>query len=598
MKLTITKSGSIYIQKSVRSGKKVTSRTVKKLGRIQDLMKEMNMTEDEVRSWAKEQKKILEEQEATDQKSLSVTVPVTQIPDNTYPLVDTGYLFLQKVCSALRIDQICRIIAEGRQFKFDLTTIVETLIYDRILHPSSKKRAMELSRTMIEPPDFSSHEVYRALSVLASNMDFILKSLYASSNRVIKRNTDVLYYDCTNYYFEIEQEKGDLRKYGVSKENRPNPLVQMGLYMDADGIPFSMNINPGNQNEIRSVDREEVAKIKRDFGVDHFIYCSDSALAPKSLRKTLTGIPLRCDYVVTQSIKKMSKARQDWAIDPDPDQWWYYWGKNSDGKRQKFRVKFKNIDQSPDNPNIYFRSRWFRDNKADNGVYFDDRYIVTFSPKYKNYQRRLREEHVGRAEKKIKAQGNKPKKRQTDPTRLVKESYLTEEGELAENVQREIDEEKIAEEAKYDGYYCTATSLDWEEGRILGICARRFEIETCFREMKTTLEARPVYLQRDERIKAHFLICYMALLVFRILKKLLEEDFTTTEILDTLRNFRHYDLYGQGYSYAFHKTEVTDALTERLGLDFDKTVLSPAKMEKIIRDSKKEKIVAKNLKNE
>lgn len=579
MKKTITKAGNIYIQKTIRVGKKTTSKTIKKLGNIQTRMEEFNMTREQVLEWVDSQIRELEAQEALSSPTTSITVPIEKASLNSYPLVETGYLFLQKICYELKLDTICQKIVDQRQFHFDFLNIILTLIYNQILHPSSKDRCRQLSQSMIEPPTIHDQEIYRTLSVLAQNQEDFLQDLYWNTNQVIKRNTDILYYDCTNFYCEIEQPKGDLRKYGVSKENRPNPIIQFGLFMDADGIPFTMNVNPGNQNEVKSIDKTTIKKINRDFEVKNFIYCSDSGLATKTIRKAILGLFHQNDYIVTQSIKKMSQEKQQWALNTDEDEWWYYWSTDSKtGKKQKYRLHFSQINQNPENTTRYFKSRWFRNEEG-----FDERFIVTFSPKYKAYLQSLRTSQVERAKKKIKTKG---KKRATDPERLIQENHLTQEGEMAEVVIKAIDYDQIEYEEKYDGFYCVATSLDGEEKKILDLCAKRYDIETCFREMKTYFNARPIYLQRDERIQAHFMICFMALLVFRILKKQLGDQFTSQEILDTLRNFKHYDLFGQGYGYAYSPNLVSESLVATSGLELDKTFIRQLEMKKIIAKSK------------
>ncbi len=580
MKKTITQSGYIYIQKSVRVGNKTTSKTVKKLGNIQDRMEEFNMTREQVLEWVDSQIRQLEAQEALSSPIVSVDIPIEKVPLDSHPLVDTGYLFLQKVCYQLKLDKICQKIADQRQFHFNFLNIILTLIYNQILHPSSKNRCRQLSQFMIEPPTIQDQEIYRALSVLCENQEAFLQALYKNTNQVIKRNTDVLYYDCTNFYCEIEQPKGDLRKYGVSKENRPNPIIQMGLFMDGDGIPFTMNINPGNQSEVKSIDKNTIKKINRDFEVNHFIYCSDAGLATQTIRKAILGLFHQNDYIVTQSIKKMSQEKQQWALNIDDEEWWYYWQTDPrTGKEQKYRLHFSQINQDSENSTRYFKSRWFRNEDG-----FDEQFIVTFSPKYKAYLQSLRAGQIERAEKKIKAKG---KKRPTDPERFIQEKHVTQNGEIANRIMRNIDHDQIEYEEKYDGFYCVATSLDWREEKILKILAQRFDIETCFREMKTYFKARPIYLQKDERIQAHFMICFIALLVFRILKKQLGKEFTSQEILDTLRNFRHYDLFDQGYSYAYSPNRVSEALVEISGLELDKTFIRKEQMKKIIEKSKK-----------
>lgn len=583
MKKTISKSGIIYVQKSVRNGTKVSSKTVKKLGKIDELMTEMNMSRDEVLAWADaEIHKLEQEEQSSSLKQVTVSIPVKDSEIGTRPLKQAGYLFLQKVCYELRLDRICQSIADDRQIRFDFPAIVLCMVYNRILNPSSKRKCRLDSRFLLDPPVIAYQDIYRALDILAENMSDITLSLYKSSNKVVHRNTKILYYDCTNFFMEIEEARGELSQYGVSKENRPNPIVQMGLFLDEDGIPFDMNINPGNQNETLSVNKDTVKRINRDFEVDQFIYCADAGLGSNAIRKAVQGFFKKNDFIITHSIKKMPEHLQNWALDESDSAWWHFWRANPDtGKRERCRIQFKNIDQSSENGTRYFRSRWAK--SADGR---DEHYIVTYCPKYRAYQRAKRNVQVERAYKKAKQEGTKKKKRQTDPSRFIKETHITKDGESAETVVKEIDTDKIEKEERYDGYYCVATTLEWEESEILKVSSQRWEIEDCFRVMKTYFDARPVYLQKDDRIRAHFLICYIALMVFRILQKKLGKRFTCEEILDSLRTFRYYDLYDQGYSYAYEPSEVTRSLAALISPDLNKTYLTKAQMKKILKESK------------
>lgn len=591
MKKTISKSGSLYIQKSVRIGSKVSSRTVKKLGRIDELMKQFNMSREEVLAWADREIEKLEQLEKENpQKSVTITIPVTEAAQGKRPLKQTGYLFLQKVCYELGIDKICAEIAKSRQIHFDFPQIVLTMIYNRVLFPSSKRKCRLDSRFMVDPPVIAEQDTYRSLDILAENMTEILSSLYNNSNRVVKRNTEILYYDCTNFFMEIEHARGELSQYGVSKENRPNPIVQMGLFLDNDGIPFDMNINPGNQNETLSINKKTVSRIHRDFDVDHFIYCADAGLGSSAIRKAIQGVLKKNDFIITHSIKKMPEYLREWALDQSDQTWWFYRKPDSQGVMRTYKILFKDIDQSSENGIRYYRSRWAQTSDGR-----EERYIVTYSPKYHNFQRQKRNEQIQRAHKKLEGQGIKKHKRANDGTRFIKETFITKEGEAAKKVVRETDYEKVAYEEQFDGFYCVATTLEWDEPRILSICAKRWKIEDCFRVMKTNFDARPVYLHRDDRIRAHFLICYMALMVFRILEKKLNRSCTSEELLKALRTMNYYDQFGQGYSYAYEPTELTGQLAQISGLELNKTFLTPARMKKVIRDSKKRKAVATNL---
>lgn len=589
MKKVISPGGHIYIQESFRNGSKVSTRTIKKLGRIDRLMDEFHMTKAEVLAWVDQQLAELEAEKAASPDSVIVKIPSGKAEKGSSPLKDTGYLFLQKICYELKLDKILDDIAQEHQFKFDLCGIALAMIYNRILNPASKRKCRLLSKNMIEPPVIGDQDIYRALDVLEENMNDILLQLYKNSNKVVKRNTRVLYYDCTNFYMEIEEARGELCQYGVSKENRPNPIVQMGLFLDEDGIPFDMNINPGNQNETLSVNQDTVKRITRDFEVDRFIYCADAGLGSSAIRKAVQGYFKNNDFIITHSIKKMPNTLKEWALDQSDQTWWYYWKTNPEtGEKTKYKIRFKNIKQTPDNSTKYFRSRWevTKDGR-------EERYIVTYCPKYKFYLQSKREELVKRAEKKTMNLGLKKRKRQNDCNRYVKETYMTSNGEVAEEVEREIDTEQISKEEIYDGFYCVATTLDWEESEVLDICHKRWQIEDCFRVMKTYFDARPVYLQKDGRIKAHFLICFIALMVFRILEKRMENRFTSTQLLEALRSIKHYDQFGQGYSYAYEVTDVSAALSETFNLELDENILTVGKMKKIIKASKKRTVVSK-----
>ena len=209
--------------------------------------------------------------------------PSKLIDKNIQTSFNVGYLFLQDIYYKLKLDKICNKIAKQYQFKFDLNEILSKLIYSRVLFPASKLKTLELSQRFLEQPNFEYQHIERALPVLCDNMYFIQSELYKNSKEYMKRNNKILYYDCTNYYFEIEEENG-LKQYGKSKENRPNPIVQMGLFMDGNGIPLAFDITPGNTNEQKTLQPLE-EKIINDFECAEFVVCTDAGLASKTNRK-------------------------------------------------------------------------------------------------------------------------------------------------------------------------------------------------------------------------------------------------------------------------------------------------------------------------
>lgn len=407
---------------------------------------------------------------------------------------------------------------------------------------------------------------------MAEESDFIQEELYRNSNFVHPRNKKILYYDCTNYYFEIEQDD-DFRKYGKSKENRPNPIVTMGLFMDADGIPLAFDVFPGNQNEQTTLKPLET-KIIRDFACSEFIFCSDAGLGSKANRR-FNSFGNR-SYVITQSLKKMRGEDRQTALNP-----------------KQFRrlgsdqfIDVSTLDES--DPDIY-ETIFYKEVPVVNGN-MDEIVIVTYSPKYKAYQKRIREQQIARAVKMMEQPGRKRRgKSQNDPTRFIKSTAITEEGEVAGKNIYDLDLERISEEEKYDGFYAVITNLEGDVGEILKINRQRWEIEENFRIMKTDLEARPVYVRREDRIKAHFLTCYISLLVYRLLEKKIGNSYTCNEILSTLRSMQVTLLSKEsGYIPSYRRTHLTDDLHKAFGFHTDYEFISKSTMRSIIKSTKTE----------
>ena len=421
-----------------------------------------------------------------------------------------GYLFLQSVYYGLKMDSICRKIKSRYKFEYDLNAILSDLIYTRVLVPSSKSSSFRTAEQSLEPPTYRLHDVYRALSVLAREMDFIQAEVYKNSFFLGGRNDRILYYDCTNYYFEIEQEDGD-KKYGKSKEHRPNPIIQMGLFTDGDGLPLAFSLFPGNQNEQKSLKPLET-KILQQFGCEKFIYCSDAGLASEDNR-AFNHMGQR-SFIVTQSIKKLPAEDRTWALDRNG-----FKRLSDDASMDITKLSEDDKDQ------LYYKDEPFTTKKLH------QRLIITYSPKYAAYQKAVRAEQIARAEKMV-ANGTlkKQRKNPNDPARFVNKIAATEEGEKAK-IHYYLDLDKLAEEEMYDGLYAVCTDLlDDDVADILKVSEGRWQIEDCFRTMKTDFEARPVYLTREDRIKAHFLTCFLSLLHFRLLKRSLKDAYTTEQL--------------------------------------------------------------------
>ena len=573
MNLHITKSKnaeSFYIAKSyVKSNGTTSSVIVRKLGTLAELLPEHGPTRDDVIAWCKEECRLetLKYKEEKKEKSVQITFHADrQLDYNDKKLFQGGYLFAQSVYYKLQLNKTCRKIKSRHKYEYDLNAILSDLIYNRILNPQSKLSAYKVAQNYLETPSYELHDVYRALSVLAEESDFIQAEVFKNSSFVTKRNTGILYYDCSNFYFEIEQEDGD-RKYGKSKEHRPNPIVQMGLFIDGDGIPLAFSIFPGNQNEQTSLKPLE-SKILQQFGCDKFIYCSDAGLASQSNRN-FNHMGKRA-FIVTQSIKKLCKEDKELALNEKD------FRRLSDHKKVDL-----NSLEGDETDQLYYKEIPYTSGNLD------QRLIITYSPKYAAYQRSIREAQVERAKAMIQSGSyKKNRKNPNDPARFIDKLAATKDGEAAD-IHYYLDEEKVSEESRYDGLYAVCTDLlDDEVGEILKVSEGRWQIEECFRIMKTDFSARPVYVQRDDRIKAHFLICFLALLHYRLLEKQLGEKYTCSEILEKLREMNFVDLQQQGFIPIYTRDKLTDDLHDVCGFRTDYQFISKSKMKEIQKLSK------------
>ena len=500
--------------------------------------------------------------------------PNKQIEKNKQIVYNGGYLFLQDIYYKLGLNKICNEITDKYQFKYDLNSILSRLIYGRIIYPSSKLKTLELSKNFLEQPSFELHDVYRSLEVIAKESDFIQSQLYKNSLKFMKRNDTVLYYDCTNYFFEIEEECG-LRQYGKSKENRPNPIIQMGLFLDGDGIPMSFDMFEGNTNEQKTMKPLE-EKIIKDFHSSKFVVCTDAGLASNTNRKfnNMSGR----SFITVQSIKRLKLYLKQWALDLTSG--WKLYGSDKTYNISKLRENEELMKRYYDK--TFYKERWINENGLE------QRIIVTYSVKYQEYQKKIRENQIQRAQKLIEKNPQKiGKPKQNDPKRFISTISTTSNGEVAEENHYKLNYDVINEEAKYDGLYAVCTNLEDSVQEIIKINQRRWEIEESFRIMKNEFKSRPVYLSRDDRIKAHFTTCFLALTIFRYLEKILGEEFTAEKIIDTLRSYNLKDENGLGYSPLYTRNDLIDLLHEKFHFNTAYEITKNQKMKKIFNQTKK-----------
>ena len=576
MRLKITKTNSdtnYYVIKDIKtpSGKRTTM-IYEKLGNEQDLFKKSKG--EDILVWIKKYIKNLNDKEKEHQNDILIRKsPSKIIPKDEQFCFNIGYVFLQSIYHSLKINKICNEITDKYRFNYDLDNILSRLVYSRIIYPSSKLATFELSKKYIEQPNFELHDIYRALEVIAKETDFIQSELYKNSLKVSKRNTNILYYDCTNYFFEIEQESG-LRQYGPSKEHRPNPITQMGLFMDGDGIPLAFSITAGNTNEqITLTPLEE--KILEDFKLSKFIVCTDAGLASNANRK-FNDKDDRA-FITTQSIKKLKKHLMDWALNPSG---WYLSGDKKEYNINEIENDEKNVELYKDR--TFFKERWINENGLEQKL------IVTYSLKYRNYQRQIRNSQIERAKVAIANKSFKLDKcNQNDFKRFIKKTNITQDGEVAEKKVLSLNTDTIQKEEKFDGFYGVCTNLDDNAEDIIKVNQRRWEIEESFRIMKSEFKARPVYLSRDDRITAHFTTCFLSLVILRFLEKMLDEKYTSNKIIDTLKNMNLQKNFDCSYEPIYTRTDLTDDLHEKFGFRTDYEILKENRLKKFLLKTKK-----------
>lgn len=588
MKLTISKSKNAtlyYVQKSYRtdSGKSST-RTVERLGTIEEVKSRFGEE-----NTLEAVKKYIKELTAADKElRRDVTIKLSQdkiISKNEQRCYNGGYLFLQKVYHELGLDKICKKIEKKHKNEYDLDAILQMLLYTRILYPGSKLSSLEDAKRFIEQPEADIHHVYRALSLLAKESDDVQAAVYKNSLKLGKRDSSVIYYDCTNYYFESEEESG-LRQYGHSKESRPNPIVQMGLFTDMDGIPLAFCINPGNTAETTTLKPLEDT-LREKFGISKVITCTDGGLA--SYENRLNDHVGERAFITVQSLKKLEKPLQDWAL--ETKEWRMVIYENDKAPRLSEEVyDLTKLDPKAYADKLFCRERWIKTKLSKTKEELEQRLIVTFSFKYREYLRHVREKQIARAKGLIDSgTACKLGKGQNDPKRFIKSESCTIDGEMAEYTSYALNQEMIDQEARFDGFYGICTDLEDSAPEIIRLNGGRWIIEDCFRITKTDFEARPVFLQRDDRIRAHFLTCFLALILYKYLAKKVNrggKHFSPDEIISTLQDMNFLSIPGEGYIPTYTRTELTNNLHGSAGFRTDTQIVSRQRMKKIISEVK------------
>ena len=587
LSVTHTKNNTyFYMIKSFRNNGKNTTKIIECLGNLEEVTKKAN-GEDPV-IWAKNYVKQRTNEESENNCTYFEKLVEGEDLDSNQKIYNIGHIFIRKIFEELELNQLCKKIKKKYKIEYELSDILEDLICTRIMYPSSKFSSYEDSKKFLRQPKYKLYDVYRALDVISKEKETIEKWCYEKSLSIIKeRNTKVLYYDCTNYFFEIEMEDNDdlknkkqgLRKYGKSKENRPLPIAQMGLFIDGTGYPLAFNINSGNTNEQTTL-RPLEKQIMEDFKLSKFLVCTDAGLGSFCNRDFNTkGDRI---YIVTQSLKQLPSEYQTDALSLLG---WHILGSNNS-------INISKINKyDPKNKNIYYKEvlmkRTKNDAKTKKKITLNERMIVTFSPKYAAYQKNIRDAQILRAKEIIeKCPEQFSKLPQNNAKRFIKKENITDDGECAEKYKLYYKENLEKYEAQFDGLYalCVPEKTEGNIEEILQISKGRWEIEESFRIMKSEFKARPVYLHLDERIKAHFTICYLSLLVYRILEKeKLQDKYTTEEIILTLKDMLSNKVDGLGFKQLYQKSKITTDLNSNYEFNLDQKFISLKSFKKFLK---------------
>ena len=566
-----------YVQKSYRTNDgKCSTKNVERLGTIEDLKARFGDYDP-----VGEARKYVAELTAAEKASCTPVMvgysPTALIGRGERRSYNGGYLFLQKTYYELGLDYVCRKIEKRHRNRFDLNGILSRLLYTRLLYPGSKLSSLEDSRKFFEQPSEDIHQVYRALSLLAAEFNEVQAEVYRRSLRLGRRDTSVVYYDLTNYFFEWEEE-GGIVQYGHSKEGRPLPIVQMGLFVDREGVPLAMCVEPGNTAETLTLKPME-EMLQEKFGLTKMIVCTDAGLSSYENRKN-DAVSDR-SFITVQSVRKMNRKLQEWSLEAS--------GWHVQGSEEVFDLTEVNAGNYYDT--LFYKERWDQV-KMQTGEVLEMRYIVTFSFKYRDYLSYVRNRQVDRAMVLLESgkANTERKKSPNDAKRFIRTEYCTEDGELAQVKSFSLNQEMIDQEARFDGFYCICTDLEGPADEIIRLNSGRWVVENDFRITKTDMDARPVYLKRDDRIKAHFLTCFLALLIYKYLEKKINRGgmhFTTREILGTLRDMNFLSVEGEGYIPAYERTDLTNHLHGSAGFRTDTQIVTRKKMRSIIASTKK-----------
>lgn len=591
---------TLYVQQSYRDKNgKSTSRKIETLGTEEEIEAKYGCPDG--LEWAKAYVAELNEQAKLAKRKVKIELsPSKRIPVGEQVLYSGGDLMLLPMYNKLGLNEACKSIVDETKAKYNLAEILEALVMLRVLYPCSKRESYKLNQKRLRRTTFAIEDMYRALSLLSSHIDGLQAEIWKNSNKVMKRNTRVIYYDCTNYYFEIEDNdlpfesslrhsrRQGIRRRGKSKEHRPNPIVQMGLLMNTDGIPLSFIIFPGNESEQPSLQKIE-EMIADKFGLNEFVISTDAGLSSEDNRRY--NMTEGREYIAVQSLPMLPAGDQAMALDPHGWHVAFRDGSLSPINPENPAQDTFNLDQMDWNKELH--TRFYKEILVEKrlggrkNTTRQERVIVTYSHDFALYLKHKREERLALAEKIVRNKNTKSRLSQQDPRKYVQTTYVTADGEPAENIAMSVNWDAVDEEARFDGFYAYGTSLDDDAVDVLKARNFHHEIEHLFHTTKTHLEARPVFLQREDRIRTHFLICFIAMTLIKMLQKQLDmPDLSVDRLISELRGIRFGYFKGIGYRPEFERNELTDRLQELAGIQVDTEIIPQKTMNRIIRSVK------------
>lgn len=520
------------------------NRSVMKIGYLDDLA---GKYDDPVAHFKALAVKMTEENESQNIMTLKIDT-ATHMDKNEDNVKNLGYIILSKIYHELEIDKYLLSRQRSAKFRYNTNSIMQLLVFARIIYPGSKLFAFNCKEAFFERFDFKLEEVYRSLSFFNEHKEALQLWMHERVLKKYSRDTSLVYYDLTNYYFETDQQDG-FRMKGVCKEHRPDPIVQMGLFMDRNGIPVSYKLFAGNEADCMTL-RPMISETARNYSLGRIIVVADKGvISSDNIWYTLSA---RNGYVFSYSVRKSDKAFKDYVLDQDGYRW---------NKDKTFKIKSRLEPRT-------IKVTSSRGGKICKQV--EEKQVIVYSDKYAEKARHDREQAVQKAKDLIKNPSRYDRAASYGAAKYIKNLVFDKDtGEVMEDAKNLLvfDEEKLKDEAVYDGYYAIVTSeIDMGDNEILDIYHGLWEIEETFKITKSTLETRPVYVSLKDHIEAHFLTCFIALVLVRLLEFKLDGKFTTEEIISSLKKY-NCSLTEQNLYMFTHYSDVICDIEKMLGMD-------------------------------